>query len=303
MVILPAKAGDRTLGLVTVISKEKGHFDRELVNLLAVVGDGLGVLLDNSLLHEETERAYGELQTLDKMKDEFISTVSHELRTPLTSIKGAAEILMTYKDEDPAIQDEFLGIIDSESDRLTRLINDVLDLSRIQSGQTDWETSQVDLPSAIETAVDSTHALTVQKNVTVKIAPSNGMPPVDSDTDKLVQVITNLLSNAIKFTPSGGLIHIRSRLLPHPDVAAGVRMAEVSVSDDGQGIPAAEHERIFERFQQARSTLSDRPPGTGLGLAICKEIVAHLGGEIWVESEMGKGSTFFFTVPVTDVAN
>ena len=104
MVILPVKAGERTLGLVTVISKDKGHFGPELVDLLAAVGEGMGVLLDNSLLHEQTERAYGELQTLDKMKDEFISTVSHELRTPLTSIKGAAEILMNYPDEDPAIQ-------------------------------------------------------------------------------------------------------------------------------------------------------------------------------------------------------
>ena len=230
MVILPVKSGKRALGLVTVISKDKGHFGPELVDLLAAVGEGLGVLLDNSLLHEQTERAYGELKTLDKMKDEFISTVSHELRTPLTSIKGAAEILMNYRDEDPSIQQEFLGIIDSESDRLTRLINDVLDLARIESGEMGWQTSQVDLSSVIETAADSTHALTVQKNVTVKVGPGNHVPTVRSDTNKLVQVITNLLSNTIKFTPSGGLIHVQSRLLPGSSQANGVGMAEVSVS-------------------------------------------------------------------------
>jgi signal transduction histidine kinase/CHASE1-domain containing sensor protein len=303
MVILPVKSGDRTMGLVTVISKDENHFGPDLVHLLAAVGEGLGVLLDNSLLHEQTERAYGELQTLDKMKDEFISTVSHELRTPLTSIKGAAEILMTYRDEDPAIQQEFLGIIDSESDRLTRLIDDVLDLARIESGETGWETSQVNLPSAIETAVDITHALTLQKNVTVKALPSNDVPTVESDTDKLVQVITNLLSNAIKFTPSGGMIHVQSRLLPRTGQANGVRMAEVSVSDNGLGIATTEHDRIFDRFQQAESSLSDRPAGTGLGLAISKEIVVRLGGEIWVESEPGKGSTFFFTVPVVEATD
>jgi signal transduction histidine kinase len=302
MVILPVKSAEKTMGLVTVISKDKSHFGPELVGLLAAVGEGLGVLLDNTLLHEQTERAYGELQTLDKMKDEFISTVSHELRTPLTSVKGAAEILMNYRDEDPAIQQEFLGIIDSESDRLTRLIYDVLDLARIESGQVGWKTSRVDLPSVIETAVDITHALTLQKKVTVKIGPGNCVPTVESDTDKLVQVITNLLSNAIKFTPSGGLIHVQSRLLPHSSQAGGARMAEVSVSDNGLGIPASEHGRIFDRFQQAESSLSDRPPGTGLGLAISKEIVVRLGGEIWVESEPGKGSTFFFTVPVAESA-
>ena len=249
------------------------------------------------------EEAYEELQSLDKMKDEFISNVSHELRTPLTSIKSAAEILLRYPDEDPEIQEEFLGIINTESDRLTRLINDVLDLSRMASGEIEWRMSTVNLLSVIETAVDGTHAITVQKNVTVEIGPIDGLPTVESDPDKLVQIITNLLSNAIKFTPSGGLIQVRSRLLPHNNPATGVKMAEVSVADNGVGIPAVEQTRIFDRFQQSGTTLSGRPQGTGLGLAISKEIVARLGGEIWVESELGTGSTFFFTFPVTGVAN
>ncbi|MCI0811451.1 MAG: hypothetical protein J4O10_07860, partial [Chloroflexi bacterium] len=244
-----------------------------------------------------------EAKEVERLKDEFISTVSHELRTPLTSIKGAAEILLNYPDEDPATQAEFLGIIDSESDRLTRLINDVLDLARLDSGQMRWHMSQADLVSVIGTAVDSTHALTVQKNVTVKIGSADGLPPFESDTDKLVQVLTNLLSNAIKFTPSGGLICVRTRLLPNLDPKTGVKMAEVSVSDNGVGIPATELDNIFNRFQQVGTTLSDRPQGTGLGLAISKEIVAHLGGEIWVESQLGKGSTFFFTIPVAQTSN
>ena len=256
--------------------------------------------------NEKLEVAYGELQTLDKMKDEFISNVSHEFRTPLTSIKGAAELLLDNGDADPKTRLEFLRIIDSQSDRLTRLISDVLDLSLMESGATEWRISPVDLSAAIETAVNGTHALAVNKNLTVKTGFSNGLPAVDSDPDKLVQVITNLLSNAIKFTPAGGLIHVKSRLAPTAHPVTGIRMAEVSVSDNGVGIAATEFEMIFERFQRSDSSDSsdtDRPGGTGLGLAICKEIVVHLGGDIWVESKFGEGSTFSFTVPVAEAPN
>lgn len=149
----------------------------------------------------ELEIALGELKTLDRMKDEFIPTVSHELRTPLTSIKGAAEILLNYQDEDQATNAEFLGIINSESDRLTRLINDVLDLARMESGQMGWDMSPVDLRSVIETAVYGTHALTVSKNGTVEIGSTNQLPKVESDTDKLVQVVTNIFKQRDQIHP------------------------------------------------------------------------------------------------------
>ena len=234
----------------------------------------------------------------DRLKEEFISTVSHELRTPLTSIKGAAEILLNYPDEDSAVRAEFLGIINNESDRLTRLINNVLDLAKIESGQMQWHMSRVDLPSVIETAVESTYALTVQKDLTVEISPCEDLPAAVADPDRLVQVITNLLSNAVKFTPSGGFIRVQTQLAHHPNPKTGGEMVEISVSDNGIGIPASEFARIFDRFQQVSTTLSDKPQGTGLGLPISKERVEHLGGEIWVESELGEGSTFRFTVPV-----
>ena len=246
---------------------------------------------------KELEIAYSELQTLDRMKDEFIATVSHELRTPLTSTKGAAEILLNYQDEDRATQTEFLSIIDNESDRLTRLINDVLDLARMESGETVWDISTIDLQSVIETAMYCTHALILNKDVTVEIAADHELPAVEADSDKLVQVVTNLLSNAIKFTPNGGSIRSESRLVPDESAITGVRMVEVSIADTGIGIPSGDVHKIFGRFQQAGTTLANRPQGIGLGLAISKEIITHLGGEIWVESEIGEGSTFFFTVP------
>ena len=235
---------------------------------------------------------------IERLKDELISNVSHELRTPLTAIKGAAEILLTYQDEDPEMREEFLGIIDKETDRLARLIEDVLDIARLQSGQMQFQLSEVLVPEMIEAAIQSTHSLIIQKDLQVGISLSDDLPIVFSDQDQLVQVVTNFVSNAIKFTPRGGKIQVRSQLTPDPDPDTAVAMVEVSVSDNGVGIEGSEIGKVFNRFQQAGDTLSGRPQGSGLGLHISKEIVEHLGGAIWVESEPGQGSTFFFTVPV-----
>jgi signal transduction histidine kinase len=245
-------------------------------------------------------RDISEAKEIERLKDELISNASHELRTPLTSIKGAAEILLTYSDEDPAMRAEFLGIIDKESDRLARLIEDVLDIARLQSGQMQFQLSEVLVPEMIEAAIQSIHSLTIQKDLQVGISLSDDLPIVFSDPDRLVQVVTNFLSNAIKFTPTGGKIQVRSRLSPDPHPDTGDAMVEISVSDNGVGIEEIEIGKIFNRFQQAGDTLSSRPQGSGLGLHISKEIVERLGGTIWVESELGSGSTFFFTVPVEE---
>jgi len=245
------------------------------------------------------ESAYRELQELDQMKDSFLSTVSHELRTPLTSIKGFAEILLNYEEEDKETQREFLTIINDESDRLTRLINDFLDLARIESGRQQWETTKLAIPEVIETATNATNALSTQKNLSVDVDLESDLPPIWGDGDKLVQVVTNLLSNAIKFTPEGGEIRVGAQVLKGEaeDVSDMIR---VSVSDTGIGIASEDYEKVFEKFRQVGDTLTDKPKGTGLGLPICKEIVEHYGGRIWVESELGKGSTFYFTLPVME---
>ena len=239
------------------------------------------------------ETAYQELLELDAMKDSFLSTVSHELRTPLTSIRGFSEILLGYEDVDKETQREFMTIINSESERLTRLINDVLDLARIQSGRMHWAEGDLEINEAIDTAVDGINILSNQKYISVRVDLDPDLPPVWSDKDKLVQVVTNLLSNAIKFTPEEGEIWVQAKFLPE-----GSGMVQVSVSDTGIGIAPEDQEKVFEKFRQMGDTLSDKPKGTGLGLPICKEILEHYGGRIWVESELGKGSTFFFTLPV-----
>jgi len=247
---------------------------------------------------EELQVAYQKLQELDKLKDSFLSTVSHELRTPLTSIKSFSEILLSY-DEDKETQREFLSIINEESDRLTRLINDFLDLSKIEAGRMQWETIELLLPEVIQTAINATQALAIQMKLRVDVDLDPDLPTVRCDKDRLVQVVTNLLSNAIKFTPEGGMIHAKAQILNGSESEADSDMVMVSVSDSGIGIAPENHKGIFEKFKQVGDTLTGKPKGTGLGLPICKEIVEHFGGKIWVESELGKGSTFFFTLPIT----
>ncbi len=247
------------------------------------------------------ESAYERLQKLDQMKDTFLSTVSHELRTPLTSIKGFAEILLSYE-EDKETQREFLTIINNEAERLTRLINDLLDLSRIEAGRMQWETNQTAIPEIIATVTGSLKVLIAQKNLKLTVDAGPGLPAFWGDKDRLGQVVTNLISNAIKFTPEGGEIRISAHLLKGGEAGRISDMIKVSVSDTGVGIAPENHENIFQKFTQVENTLADKPVGTGLGLAICKEIVTHYRGRIWVESELGQGSTFSFILPVSEEA-
>jgi len=246
------------------------------------------------------QEANRKLQELDKMKDTFLSTVSHELRTPLTSIKSFTEILLSYEEEDKETQREFLNIINEESDRLTKLIDDFLDISKIDSGRIRWENTELVITEIIKSATNATSALSTQKNLRVNVELEPNLPPVWGDKDRLVQVVTNLLSNAIKFTPEGGEIRVAAEVLKGSEAGSVSDVMRVSVSDTGIGVAPEEQERIFEKFRQAGNTLTDKPKGTGLGLAICKEIVEHYGGKIWVESELGKGSTFYFTLPIVE---
>jgi PAS domain S-box-containing protein len=293
-VMLQKKDGERIWVVVSSVEVKYGtkqpYF---LINLVDIT--------DRKRAEEELRVAYEKLKELDQLKDSFLSTVSHELRTPLTSIKSFSEILLAY-DEDRKTQKEFLNIIKEESDRLTRLINDFLDLSKIESGRMQWETAGLSVTEVIKTAINATQALAAEAKLKIKVEVSPGLPKVMSDNDRLVQVVTNLLSNAIKFTPEGGNIGVKAQLLEGGKAKKKADMVLVSVTDNGIGIDPKDRQAIFDKFKQVGNTLTDKPKGTGLGLPICKEIVEHYGGKIWVESELGKGSTFFFTLPVAEVA-
>ncbi len=230
------------------------------------------------------------LKELDRLKDEFLSTVTHELRTPLTSIRALTEVLHDNPDIELEQRQEFLGLVITESERLTRLINQVLDMAKIEAGEIDWQVAPMDLGAALEQAAAATARLFHERGITLGVAIPQGLPPVRGDHDRLVQVAVNLLSNAAKFTPAGGRVTL--------SVAADGGGLRVAVTDSGPGI-APEHQAIvFERFRQVGDTMTDKPQGTGLGLAICKRIVEHLGGRIWVDSAPGIGATFAFTVPL-----
>ncbi|OYD82629.1 sensor histidine kinase [Azospirillum brasilense] len=234
------------------------------------------------------------LTELDRLKDEFLSTVTHELRTPLTSIRALTEVLHDNPDIELEQRQEFLGLVITESERLTRLINQVLDMAKIEAGEIDWQVRPMDLGAALEQAAAATARLFHERGIALAVTIPHGLPPVRGDHDRLVQVAVNLLSNAAKFTPAGG----RASL----SVMAEGDNLRVSVTDSGPGI-AAEHQAIvFDRFRQVGDTMTDKPQGTGLGLAICKRIVEHLGGRIWVDSAPGKGATFAFTVPLATAA-
>lgn len=242
---------------------------------------------------------------VDRMKTDFISTVSHELRTPLTSVRGFTEIIKKKLEED--IFPEFftdnnkkiektikrvkenLEIILSEGERLTALINDVLDISKLEAGKVEWKMEKIQIPDIVDRAWGATSALFEQKKLEFTKIIEEGLPEVIGDKDRLIQVVINLLSNAVKFTEKG-VVSCRVKRKDNEIM--------VSIIDTGIGIAEVDKERVFEKFRQAGNTLTDKPKGTGLGLSICKQIVEYHGGRIWVESELGKGSNFSFTLPV-----
>jgi hypothetical protein len=241
--------------------------------------------------YAELRSANERLKELDKMKDDFVSHVSHELRTPLTSIRSFSEILQDYPQLDVPTRSRYLSIIIQEAERLTRLINQVLDLSKIEAGQAEWQMTEVNPREVVEHAVAATSRLFDEKAAVLEVELPDEVPRIVADRDRLVQVVINLLSNAAKFcADTGGRVAISLRALP-----GGIR---VDVRDNGAGIAPKDQAMIFEKFRQAGDTLTTKPRGTGLGLAISREIILHFGGRLWVESEIGKGATFSFVIPL-----
>jgi signal transduction histidine kinase len=234
------------------------------------------------------------LQELDRMKDDFVSTVTHELRTPLTSIRAFSEILHDHPDIDPAEQQRFLGLIIKESERLTRLINQVLDLAKLESGMAEWQTGELDLNEIVADAVGATSQIFKTRRVAVQTVAGAPVSRVVADRDRVMQVMLNLLSNAVKFCPEGtGRVEVR--------LSEDAHSVRIDVIDNGVGISRENLGVVFEKFRQVGDTLTDKPPGTGLGLAICRQIISHFGGRLWADSEPGKGSVFSFTLPKTAV--
>ncbi|MGI9284990.1 MAG: ATP-binding protein [Pseudomonadales bacterium] len=238
---------------------------------------------------KELRSANERLQELDRLKDDFVSTVSHELRTPLTSIRAFSEILLSEPDLDLEQRQNFLQIVVNETERLTRLTNDVLDLAKIESGRMDWNMQQADMCQVIEDAISSVFQLYQERCIELHKDLPDEAAGVNIDRDRILQVIINLLSNAAKFCE-------RDRGQVRISLTHEADELRVCVADNGPGIELQHHATLFDKFQQVSDQQQGKPKGSGLGLAICKLIVEHHGGRIWLESEPGQGSRFFFTL-------
>jgi hypothetical protein len=239
----------------------------------------------------ELRAANASLRELDRMKDDFISTVTHELRTPLTSIRAFSEMLHQDPEIDLADRTRFLGIIVSEAERLTRLINQILDMAKLESGRAEWATGDVDIGEVARETMVSLGQIFRDKGVSLESEiPAQG-PVVLADRDRLTQVMINLLSNAVKFVRAEtGRVMVR--------VSDDGREVRAEVEDNGPGLTAEESVVIFEKFRQGGNTMTDKPQGTGLGLPISRQIIEYFGGNLWVESRPGAGAKFIFTVPL-----
>ena len=257
--------------------------------------DELGALAANvNRTNDELRRVYSELEETSRHKSEFLASMSHELRTPLNAIIGFSEVLREEMfgpvNEKQA---EYLDDIVSSGNHLLSLINDVLDLSKVEAGQVELEVGPFSLREALERGVVMVREQATEEGVQVELSAGPEVDVVEGDERRIKQVIFNLLSNAVKFTPTGGEVDV-SAIRVNGEV-------RVSVADTGPGIAPGDHERVFEEFQQTDAGL-ERLEGTGLGLALSKRLVELHGGRIWLESELGKGSTFVFTLPSRSAA-
>lgn len=302
---VPIPSGGQIIGVISVQSDvQEGRFTEADQRLLSTIATAVGVAFHNAKLFEEASQARAAAEQADAAKSSFLSTVSHELRTPLTSVLGFAKIIRrrleerlfpTIPEDDHKVQQakrqviENLQIVVSEGERLTKLIDDVLDLAKIEAGKFTWNMATVSVKDVLDRAAAATASLFEAKSLKLvrDIAPD--LPDITGDQDRLIQVVINLISNAVKFTDAGSITCTARQ--------EGTELL-VSVKDSGIGIARNDQPKVFEKFKQVGDTLTDKPKGTGLGLPICKEIVEYHGGRIWVESEPGRGSTFSFTLPI-----
>ena len=278
------------MGGLVVWRPEAGHFSKEIVSLLEAFATQSVLAIQNARLFREIADKNLQLEIASQHKSEFLANMSHELRTPLNAVLGFSEVLLDRMfGEVNDKQDEYLQDIRESGSHLLSLINDILDLSKVEAGRLELELTDFDLPAAIEQALMLVRERAARRGITIDQAIDERLGDIRADERKVKQVLLNLLSNAIKFTPDGGRIEVRG--------APVDRVVEVSVSDTGIGIAPEDQEAVFEEFRQV-GTVSRKIEGTGLGLALVRRFIALHGGRIWVNSALGVGSTFTFTLPL-----
>jgi len=291
-IVAPLIAGDRVIGVASADNKTtRRPITPANVDLFTLVSQQLATALEEARLYAEVERKSAELESASRHKSEFLANMSHELRTPLNAIIGFSEVLSERMFGDlNEKQEEYLKDIHDSGTHLLALINDILDLSKIEAGRMELEPTAFHLPTALDNALTLVRERAGRRGIALRMNVHEPVGQVEADERKVRQVVLNLLSNAIKFTPEGGRIEVAA--MPRDG------FVEVSVSDTGLGIAPEDQEAIFEEFRQV-GTAEKKAEGTGLGLTLCRKLVDLHGGKIWVKSQVGAGSTFTFTLPLT----
>jgi signal transduction histidine kinase len=290
LLAVPLLREERIVGGLVVLRREPGAFPAEVVNVLQTFATQSVLAIENARLFREIEEKGRQLESASKHKSQFLANMSHELRTPLNAILGYTELILdnVYGDVSEKVRD-VLTRLEKSGRHLLALINDVLDLSKIEAGQLTLGMSDYSMKDVVQTVLTAVESLAAEKQLALQAAVSPELPLGRGDERRITQVLLNLVGNAIKFTEAG-------------EVRVEVRTTDgaflVAVSDTGPGIASADQERIFEEFHQVDSSITRKKGGTGLGLSIAKRIIQMHGGRIWVESTLGRGSTFSFTLPV-----
>jgi signal transduction histidine kinase len=289
---IPLLREDRIIGSLVVRRKTTGEFPAEVIELLKTFATQSALAIHNARLFREIEDKGRQIEAANRHKSEFLANMSHELRTPLNAIIGFSEVLLdptmeVSKDD----QTQFLTDVLSSGKHLLGLINEVLDLAKIEAGKMELQIEPALLQDVVDAVSNTMRSLAVKKSLDLRAQCDEQLAPFPMDGARIKQVLLNLVGNAIKFTPEGGKVWVSAGAM-NGDV-------RVEVGDTGPGIALEDQERIFQEFQQAGSD-AGKPQGTGLGLALARKFVEMHGGKIWVESEVGKGSKFTFTLPIEE---
>lgn len=308
----PIALGENFYGCIEIF-KEK-HFTSEDAKCFQTIAQQVSLPLKSATLYQEIIETNKKLEKLEKLKSEFISIVSHELRTPLTSIKNSIDILLSGRcGENSQSAEKFLSMAKQNVSRLSGIINDLLDISKIEAGKMDFHFKPVNIHSVVDYVKSALSGLAKEKNIEILVNETADLPEIMADSQRLEQVLTNLLSNAIKFTPDGKKITIStefkntSQIQYHPCFFDDMKKLSgdyiiVSVEDEGIGIAENELLHVFDKFAQIENSLSRKVGGSGLGLPIAKQLLEAHKGAIWCDSELNKGSKFHFALPIASSA-
>ena len=304
----PINVGEKFFGLIEVF--READFSQEDTTCFQTLARQVSLPLENASLYDEIKKTNIKLEKLERLKSEFISIVSHELRTPLTAIKNSLEICLSGKaGEVSSIMDKFLNMAQRNVTRLSGIINDLLDLSKVEAGKMDFKFEKANINTPVEFIKNTFENVAKDKNITLTLEKDDNIARTYYDNQRIEQVMSNLVSNAIKFTNENGNIIIKTENISLKDIdrtkLAGIENVsfyenyiKVSVKDSGIGIAPEDQKKVFDQFQQIENSLNRKNGGTGLGLPIAKQLIEAHKGFIWVESELNRGTTFSFVIPV-----